>query len=148
MSYFDEANRLREKLENVLDEEDMVLAVIESYPLTLIVSRNQAPYVQMDMLEGADGATSSADFSLRFIFRVDGLEIQTSNRMHMTDDLLNKLKSLAKKWHAAYTGAYFAQTSIQLAALAYDAKEDATAEPYTDEVEADPFAEFMDEEDE
>ena len=70
----------------------------------------------------------------------------------MTDDLLNKLKGLAKKWHAAYTGAYFAQTSIQLAALAYDAAKDAAkamlnAEPYTDEVAADPFAEFMEDED-
>ena len=143
MSFYDEANRLKDKLETVLTEEEMVLTVVETYPLTLIISRNQAPYAQMSMIEGTDAAISDIDFSLRFIFRVDGLEIQTNNTLRMNDELLNKLKGLAKKWHTAYTHAYFAHTSIQLGALAYDAKEDAAAEPYTDDADADPFAEFM-----
>lgn len=145
MSFYDEAIKHKEKLESILVEEEMVLTVLETYPLTLIISQNQAPYAQMSMLANDVGG-SDMDFSLRFIFKVDGLEIRTNSQMQMSDTLFNKLKRLAKKWHTAYTHAYFAQTSIQLAALAYDAKEDEAAEPYTAEEGADPFAEFMEDE--
>jgi len=113
--------------------------VRETYPLTLIISRNQAPEAQMSFLDMNDGEGSALDFSLRFIFGIDGLEIQTSSRLRMTDEFLNKLKGLAKKWHAAYTHAFFAEHMTAAERL------DAPHLESVAEATADPFAEFMDE---
>ncbi len=140
MSFFDEANHQREKLEKVLLEEDMVLAVHETYPLTLVISRNQAPEAQMAFLDLTNGEDSAPDFSLRFIFKVDGLEVQTDKRMHITDDLLTKLKGLAKKWHTAYTHAFFAEKSMAAQVVLL-------REKYEDKDAADPFKEFVDDRD-
>lgn len=141
MTFFEEAERLREKLDNLLAEDDMVLSIHETYPLTLVISRNQAPEAQLTFLSAAEGNESAPDFSLRFIFRVEGLEVHTDKRMRMTDDQLTKIKGLAKKWHTAYTHAYFAMSSCAKQAMLlrerYDKPDDFPEEG------VDPFAEFM-----
>ena len=143
MTFFEEAERLREKLDNLLAEDDMVLSIHETYPLTLVISRNQAPEAQLTFLSAAEGNESAPDFSLRFIFRVEGLEVHTDKRMRMTDDQLTKIKSLAKKWHTAYTHAFFATSSIEAQQLIEPRLTTLKPDDFPEEG-VDPFAEFMD----
>lgn len=137
MDYYKIADIHREKLDNVLDEENMVLSIRETYPLTLVISRNQAPEEQLSFLAAAEAGESAPDFSLRFIFRLEGLKVHTNSRMCITDDFLTKLKGLAKKWHAAYTHAFFAANMTQVERL--DA-------PKLTNFDENQFAEFMDDE--
>ena len=146
MSYYNEALDLRAKLEKILADEDMELTIHETYPITFVISRNQAPEAQMAFLDMTDGKDSAPDFTLRFIFDLEGLEIQTTSRLRMDDDLMSKIKSLAKKWHAAYTHAYFAErsTAARLPDLLDKYSEKKEAEDEFPAEGVDPFAEFMD----
>lgn len=62
----------------------------------------------MALFESTDGSVSSRDAKLRLIFELDGLKIQTSSRLVLTDALMNKIKGLAKKLNSAYKEAFFA----------------------------------------
>ena len=42
------------------------------------------------------------------LFELDGLKIQTSSRLVLTDALMNKIKGLARKLNSAYKEAFFA----------------------------------------
>ena len=110
MSYFDNAKEIEGKIGKALADEDLVYTLhTKSYPATLIIRQNQSPAAQMTfMAEAADGGVSSKDSALRFIFELDGIKIHTDNRLIITDAFMTKLKGLAKKWHTAYTHAYFA----------------------------------------
>ena len=109
--YFIGVRALEDKLAEVLAEKNYLhVADYNKYPITLTVTQNQAPDAQMEIWANADGSTSSQDSVLRFIFNLDGIEIQTSNRLVIPDAFMNKIKGLAKKIHAAYVHAYFAST--------------------------------------
>ena len=110
MSYFDNAKEIEMKIGKALADEDLVYTLhTKSYPATLIISQSQSPAAQLTfMAEAADGGVSSKDSALRFIFELDGIKIHTDNRLIITDAFMTKLKSLAKKWHTAYTHAFFA----------------------------------------
>lgn len=144
MSSYPIAEQHLKKLEKALKEEDMVLSVRETYPLTLIISRNQAPEAQMSFLDMTNGEDSSPDFSLRFIFFLNGLVIQTNKRVRMSADFINKLKGLAKKWHVDYTHGFFAEKMMEMERLNAP-KLETLAETAAEETTADAFAEFMDE---
>lgn len=148
MSYYDKAKEFRSKIETVLLEEGKVLTIQDNrYPITLIISQNQSPAAQMDLLADRDGSVSSKDSAIRFIFDLDGLMIHTDNRVVISDANMTKLKGLAKKWHAAYTHAYYAD-HIRQQALLDDAEpvpDDAEAEDEAPEIDADA-EDFPDEE--
>ena len=116
MSYFDNAKEIEMKIGKALADEDLVYTLhTKSYPATLIISQSQSPAAQMTfMAEAADGGVSSKDSALRFIFELDGIKIHTDNRLIITDAFMTKLKGLAKKWHTAYTHAFFADFIGQL----------------------------------
>lgn len=109
MSYYTNAKEIEGKIGKVLAKEGLVYTFKTSqYPITLIISQSQSPAAQMSFMETGDNGVSSKDAALRFIFELDGLKIHTSSRLIITDELMSKLKGLAKKLHTAYVHAYFA----------------------------------------
>lgn len=113
--YFIGVRALEDKLAEVLAEKNLLHVMDKSkYPITLTVTQNQAPDAQMEIFDTTDGSLSSKDSVLRFIFNLDGIEIQTNSRLVISDALMNKIKGLAKKIHAAYVHAYFANTISML----------------------------------
>lgn len=110
MSYFDNAKSIENKIGEALSDEGLVYTLhTKAYPATLVISQSQSPAAQMDFLANAnEGGVSSKDSALRFIFELDGIKIHTDNRLIITDAFMTKLKGLAKKWHTAYTHAFFA----------------------------------------
>ena len=113
--YFIGVRALEDKLAEVLAEKNLLHVTDHSkFPITLTVTQNQSSDAQMEIWANADGSTSSQDSVLRFIFNLDGIEIQTSSRLVISDAFMNKIKGLAKKIHAAYVHAYFASTVSML----------------------------------
>lgn len=155
MSCYDNAREFRSKIEKALAEENLVLTIKDKqYPITLIISQSQSPAAQMDLLADADGGVSSKDSALRFVFELDGIMIHTDNRLIITDAFMTKLKGLAKKWHTAFTHAYFADHINQQAMendtepdcehSADDAEEQEEAEDFPDEECAEALAGSID----
>lgn len=119
--YFTGVRTLENKLAELLAEKSLLHTTnTSSYPITLTVTQNQAPDAQMAIWTNSDGSTSAQDSVLRFIFHLDGLEIQTNSRLVMSDTLMSKIKGLAKKIHAAYVHTYFAATVDQMQAFLTD----------------------------
>ena len=110
MSYYTTASAIDAKLADLLVEHNLVHEFkTNKHPIVLEVSPDASPEAQMEMYATADGSVSSYDARLRFIFALDGsIEIQTDNRIVVSDALLNKIKNLGKKYLAAYTYAFFA----------------------------------------
>ena len=161
MSYFTNAEEIKGKIGKVLAKEGLVYTFrTSSYPITLIISQCQSPAAQMSFMETGNDGVSSKDAALRFIFELDGLKIHTSSRLIITDELMSKLKGLAKKLHAAYVHAYFADHIDDLEDSPCHTDPDDTETPEDDTPEAedvpenedsvpvdaenDPFADFMD----
>lgn len=115
MSYFKTAAVIDGKLAELLEEHNLVHHFkVSSYPIVLEVSPDASPAGQMDMLADADGPVSSYDARLRLTFAIDGsIEIQTDNRIVLSDTLLNKIKGLGKKYLAAFTYSFFADCRIR-----------------------------------
>lgn len=133
--YFIGVRALEDKLAELLAEKNLLHVTDKSrYPITLTVTQNQAADAQMEIWANADGHTSSQDSVLRFIFNLDGMEIQTNSRLVMSDTLMSKIKGLAKKIHAAYVHAYFASTVDQMQAFRTDIRrEDMEADVATED---------------
>lgn len=111
MDYFVFERELEDKLASVLAEKSLLHTLDKyAYPITLTVLQNQAEDAQMSLYASADGSISSHDSVLRFVFKLDGLEVQTDSRFVIGDAFLSKVKGLAKKIHYAYLQAYFAAT--------------------------------------
>lgn len=139
--YFTGVRTLEDKLAELLAEKNLLHVTDKSsYPITLTVTQNQAPDAQMEIWAGADGSTSSRDSVLRFIFHLDGMEIQTNNRLAMPDTLMGKIKTQAKKIHAAYLHAYFASTVDQIRAFSRETRR----EELEADAETEDFSGFYD----
>ena len=109
--YFIGVRALEDKLAETLAEKNLLhVTDKKKYPITVTVTQNQAPDAQMAIFDTTDGSMSSRDSVLRFIFYLDGIEIQTNSRLVIPDAFMNKIKGMAKKIHAAYVHAYFAST--------------------------------------
>lgn len=110
MDYFITTRTLEDKLAEMLAEKNLLHVMDKSrYPITLTVTQNQAPDAQMELFDTTDGRRSSQDSVLRLVFEQDCLEIQTNSRLVIDDKFMNKIKNQAKKIHAAYLHAFFAQ---------------------------------------
>lgn len=109
MDYFITTRSLEDKLAEMLAEKNLLHVMDKSrYPITLTVTQNQAPDAQMAIFDTTDGRMSSSDSVLRFIFNLDGIEINTNSRLVIDDKFMNKIKNQAKKIHAAFVHAWFA----------------------------------------
>lgn len=114
MSFYDNAKAIEKKIGDALADEGLVYTLnTKKYPAMLVISQSQSPYAQMEFMSTAEDGVSSKDSALRFIFELDGIKIHTDNRLIITDAFMTKLKGLAKKWHTAYTHAYFADNISQ-----------------------------------
>lgn len=165
MSYYTNAKEIEGKIGKVLAKEGLVYTFKTSrYPITLIISQSQSPAAQMSFMETGDDGVSSKDSSLCFIFELDGLKIHTSSRLIITDELMSKLKGLAKKLHTAYVHAYFADHIDYFETPPCDTDPDDTddtetpqddtpegedvpenEDSVTEDPTGDPFADFMNE---
>lgn len=141
MDYFEIAKSLEEKLAGILAERNLLHTFDHRHhPMTLTVTQNQAPDAQMEIFIGTDGPMSSQDSKLCFVFHLDALEIQTSNRLVIDDKMMGKIKGLAKKIEKAYKDAYFAFTINKLSFLVAQPDEKADAD------DAEAFEGFYDDE--
>lgn len=104
MDYFVNYRVEEEKFAKLLDNNGMTYSVqLRHYPIVLTITKAE------DAQTGLyDDYGSSPDSKLLFTFALDGLEIRTDDRFVITDDLLSKIKTQAKKLHAEYVAAFFA----------------------------------------
>lgn len=140
MDYFEIAKSLEEKLAGILAEWNLLHTFDHRHhPMTLTVTQNQAPDAQMEIFIGTDGPMSSQDSKLCFVFHLDALEIQTSNRLVIDDKMMGKIKGLAKKIEKAYKDAYFAYTINMI-------RDEPQTEEEADADDAEAFDGFFDDE--
>ena len=153
-NYFADFNSIDNKLVELLEDHQLIRKFnTDSYPITLTISPNVSPEAQMTMYSMAEDGASSRDSKLIFTFPVGEIGIRIIGRLIMSDDLMNKIKGLAKKMHSFYCQAFFAMM-IEKAAIPRvasveddedEAEEDEDTAPDVDE--DDEFAEFYGDED-
>ena len=147
MGHYDAAKAIQDKIEDFLDSENLVLTILDkAYPLSLIISQNRSPYAQMELQTFGDGDISATNSRLQFVFELDGLKIRTDDRLVITDAFMNKLKGLAKKWHAAFCAAFVAENLTGFYKEADgDTVEEVTLEEVTlEEIDAEAAADIFD----
>lgn len=109
MDFYKDFNTQADKLAETLADVNLLHTFdTKKYPITLTVRQNKAPDAQMELFTTTDGSISAQDSVLRLIFKLDELEIQTDSRFVISDSLMTKIKSAAKKLHYSYLQAYFA----------------------------------------
>ena len=146
MSYFDNYQNHVDKLADVLSEHSLAHKFDRSkYPITLTISQDVSIEAQMALYTEADGSLSSRDAVLRFIFKMDSLEIQTNSRLVISDKLMNKIKGLAKKMHYSYLQAFFAERMQGGEDCDRESTPDDDADPDEDDASFDGFYEASDE---
>lgn len=110
MDYYIDYKTHEGKLDKLLTEHGLVYTFrTGDHPITLTISRNAAPEEQMSMLL-VEGSTSSPGSKLVFIFDLDSIEVNTYERLVISDKLFTKIKGLAKKMYDSYCHAFFAES--------------------------------------
>lgn len=110
MDFYANVKKLEDKMSETLADHNLLFNFsTKHYPAVLTVSQNQDTDAQMEIYSTAVGSVSSKDAALRLIFKLTGIEIQTDNRLVISEDLMNKIKSTAKNMYAAYCSAFFAE---------------------------------------
>ena len=165
MDFYTNVKEIESKMGKKLAKNNLLYEFqTKRYPITLTIKQDRSPDAQMEIFDTTDGAVSSCDAVLRFIFKLDRLEVQTDSRLVIDDDLLGKIKGFAKKLHAAHTAAYYAERRNPEALRLYgdpdgftteNTGKDAPEEPTEDVAEEDAaedtegdFSGFYDEADE
>lgn len=109
MNYYKNLATLEGKLTATLNDEGLVFNLdTKKYPITLTVSHNASPAAQMEFFSAGE-SVSSTDAMLKFIFKLDALEIRVDNRFIISDALMSKIKGQAKKIHHAFLEGFFAE---------------------------------------
>lgn len=109
MDFYASARKHEDKLSEILGEHNFRFKFqTDQYPITLTISQSQDVGAQMEIYSNAEGSISSMDAILRYIFKLDDIEIQTSGRLVMDLKLMSKINGVVKKWDAAYKAAFFA----------------------------------------
>lgn len=103
-----EYGKAADKLESLLADYDLVCTFKKKdYPISLVVAPNSGVSEQMELYSQDSGAQSSSDARLNIIFYDADVIIRTDNRLVLSDDLMQKIKSYAKKMHYLYLQAFF-----------------------------------------
>lgn len=141
MNYYANLAALEDKLTATLNDEGLVFALDTSkYPITLTVSHDTSVEAQMELFSALD-SVSSTDAMMKFIFKLDALEIRVDNRFIISDALMSKIKGQAKKIHHAFLEGFFAER------INYQSSKNEPVEAACDapaEIEPDEFADFFD----
>ena len=141
MNYFEDFTAYDNKLGELLTGVNLIHKFDTShYPITMTIYPDVSPAAQMEMFATSDDGATSRDARLIFSFPVGEIGVKMIGRLVLSDDLLNKIKGIAKKMHKAYLEGFFAERH-QLMTSAV------TAEPEEEEEPVD-FSEFMDDESE
>lgn len=110
MGIYTNVEKLEDKLSEILARNNLLFKLqTDKYPITLTVSQNQDVGAQMELYSNADGSVSSMDSVLRLIYKLDAVEVQTSGRLVISEDLMARIKSTGKKLYNAYLQAFFAE---------------------------------------
>lgn len=110
MDFYRNAYEMEAKLEKALDAHNLLHDFrTDTYPITLTITQNRTPDAQMEIYASNDGAVSSCDAVLRFVFDLDGMVIHTNERLVISADMLNKIKGMATKLFHAYIDGYYAE---------------------------------------
>lgn len=152
MKAYDEFNILSSKMDKLLKEQHMTCYFDRSgYPIVLTIRPQTAEGAQME-LYAQDRETCSADASLKYRFYIEGIEVKIIGRLLLSDDVMNKIKSLAKKMVAAYLFGYFAERREREAMVAnnkrgFDGEEESEGSAKDEETAFEGFFDGEDTED-
>lgn len=109
MKYFDLFDAEKNKLDLLLAENNLVCEFrARTYPITLTISPDASPEGQMELFAVSEDGATSPDARLILTFPIGEIGMKITGRLVLTDSLLNKIKSSAKKLHKAYVEAFFA----------------------------------------
>ena len=133
--YFSEFEAQQEKLEKLLDENNLLHEfAVDDYPITLTIRPNA---VQMAMFAQATEGVSSKDARLVFQFLVDEINVRVYGRLIISDALMSKIKGQAKKmlllWLQADHAARVEQSEYKPAEESQDGSSGDFAEFYEQE---------------
>lgn len=136
--YFSEFETQQEKLEVLLEENDLLHEFdTERYPITLTIRPNAVPDAQMAMFARATEGVSSSDARLVFQFLVDEINVRVYGRLIISDALMSKIKGQAKKmlllWLQADHAARVEQSEYKPAEKSQDGSSGDFAEFYEQE---------------
>ena len=110
MDFYINSKAIEGKLGTLLAKDNLLYDFkTNTYPVTLTITQNRSPEAQMEIFDTNDGAVSSCDAVLRFVFDLDGVTIQTNDRLVIAADKLNKIKGMAIKLFHAYIEGYYAE---------------------------------------
>lgn len=142
MNFYQNLKPLSDKLAELLAGESMIFTLkTQQYPILLTISQDVSPDAQMALFCTRGDGISSRDALLQFIFKLDGLEIRTDNRLIISDNLMNKIKGYAKKLYYAYLEGYFAEHICQR--VSTKSNSDVAPDTATGAADADEFADFF-----
>lgn len=136
--YFSEFETQQEKLEVLLEENDLLHEFdTERYPITLTIRPNAVPDAQMAMFARATEGVSSSDARLVFQFLVGEINVRVYGRLIISDALMSKIKGQAKKmlllWLQADHAARVEQSEYKPAEKSQDGSSGDFAEFYEQE---------------
>lgn len=150
MDFYTNAKELENKLGTMLAKDNLLYQFnTETYPITLTITQDRSPEAQMEIYDTNDGAVSSCDAVLRFVFDLDGVTIHTNDRLVISADKFNKIKGKAIKLFHAYIEGYYAERRYPAKLALYgdpDAPEGNNEDLTEDAAEesAEDFADFFD----
>lgn len=136
--YFSEFESQQEKLEMLLEENDLLHEFdTERYPITLTIRPNITPEAQMALFDRAAEGVSSRDAALVFQFLVAEINVRVYGRLIISDALMSKIKGQAKKmlllWLQADHAARVEQSEYKPAEESQDGSSGDFAEFYEQE---------------
>ena len=117
--YFSEFETQQEKLEVLLEENDLLHEFdTERYPITLTIRPNITPEAQMALFDRAAEGVSSRDAALVFQFLVAEINVRVYGRLVISDALMSKIKRQVTKmlllWLQADHAARMEQAGVGL----------------------------------
>ena len=128
MGYYDKFDSQASKLENTLADKYMLYEFkADSYPMTLVITQNQAPDAQMAIYDNDTDGVSSQDAKLVITFPVGEIGVMVYGRLIIPDTLLSKIKNIGKKMRDLYLQAEYARR-MELAGMCRSDSGDADME--------------------
>lgn len=152
MNAYEEFNNLKDKMSDLCEKQGMVYDFEhDKYPIVLTIRPQRSQGAQMELFD-QDRETCSADAALKYRFYTDGIEVKINGRLLLSDDAMNKFKSLAKKMVSAYLFGYFAEKRDLEAMIAnnkrgFEGQDDPAEDKDTAEATGEAFEGFFDGED-
>lgn len=125
MNYFKTFQDQQDKLEKLMDENDLLHEFdAEHYPITLTIRPNVTPDAQMALFGRATEGVSSRDAALVFQFLADEINVRVYGRLVISDALMSKIKGQAKKLLLLWLQADHAARMEQLGYATQEAEDD------------------------